>query len=112
MFLGHFFHLLLEGGDVGLQFLIGGLLFGKVAGNDECGRNQFSLVFLLADNKVGLLLGLLGLVLDDQPGLGCSAPAIGGDEVAIVLHGLGPVVHEVLVDVVMVEQGRLGERSE
>ena len=39
-------------------------------------------------------------------------PAVGGDEVGVVLHGFGPVVHQVLVDVVGVEQRCLAERVE
>ena len=39
-------------------------------------------------------------------------PAVGGDEIAVVLHRLGPVVHQVLVDVVGVEQRRVAEGGE
>ncbi len=39
---------------------------------------------------------------------GLGLPAVGGDQVAVVLHGLGPVVHQVLVDVVGVDQRLVG----
>ena len=106
VFLGHFLHLLLERGELGLQLLDGILFVRKVAGDDERGRDEFGLVFLLAEHEVGLGLCLLVLVLDDEPRLGGLAPAVVGDEVAIVLHGLGPVVHQVLIDVVGIEQRR------
>ncbi len=41
VFLGHFFHLLLDGGDFGFQLLDGGLFGGEVAGDDQRGRDQF-----------------------------------------------------------------------
>ena len=59
----------------------------------SCVSGQTSLLFLVFD-------------LTDFAGLRARLPAVGGDEVAIVLHGLGPVVHEVLIDVVGVEQRR------
>ena len=40
VFLGHFLHLLLDGRELGLQLLDGGLLGGEVAGDDERGRDQ------------------------------------------------------------------------
>ena len=45
--------------------------------------------------------------------IGLGLPAVGGDQVAVVLHRLGPVVHQVLVDVVGVDQrlaGVVGEQ--
>ena len=68
--------------------------------------------FFLPTREVGLGLGLAGLVVDDEPGLGGRHPAVGGDEVAVVLHRLGPVVHQVLVDVVGVEQRGVLEAGE
>ena len=58
-----------------------------------------------------LLLALL-VLLDDAVGLGL--PAVGGDQVAVVLHRLGPVVHQVLIDVVGVDErlaGVVGEQA-
>ncbi|MNR49358.1 hypothetical protein D3C85_1687190 [compost metagenome] len=55
---------------------------------------------------------VLVLYLENFTHLSTSLPAVGADQVAVVLHGLGPVVHEVLVDVVIVEQGRFGEGAE
>ncbi|MNC70126.1 hypothetical protein D3C75_1209040 [compost metagenome] len=57
-------------------------------------------------------LVVLILYLEDFTHFSAGLPAVGADQVAIVLHGLGPVVHEVLVDVVIVEQGRFGEGAE
>ena len=52
------------------------------------------------------------LTWTDLARLRARLPAVGGDEVAVVLHGLGPVVHEVLIDVVGIEQRRGLERGE
>ena len=57
-------------------------------------------------------LAVLVLDLTNFARLCARLPAVGGDEVAIVLHGLGPVVHEVLVDVVGIEQRRWPEGGE
>ena len=51
-------------------------------------------------------LAFLVLDLTDLARLGARLPAVGGDEVAVVLHRLGPVVHQVLIDVVGIEQRR------
>ena len=59
-----------------------------------------------------VLLFALFVLLDDAGGFGL--PAVGGDDVAVVLHGLGPVVHEVLIDVVVVDQrlaGIMGQQT-
>ena len=80
------------------------LLLGEVAGDDE------GLGHEVAGPALVLLLALL-VLLDDAVGLGL--PAIGGDQVAVVLHGLGPVVHQVLIDVVVVDErlaGVVGEQ--
>ena len=71
--------------------------------------NQVGLELLLAHGEVGLLLRLLFLVLDDEPGLGGLAPAVADEHIDIVLHRLGPVVHEVLVNVVGIEQPGFAE---
>ena len=59
-------------------------------------------------------MSLVVLVLDlnDLARLRSLHPAVGGDQVGVVLHGLGPVVHQVLVDVVGIEQRRLAEGGE
>ena len=46
------------------------------------------------------------LTSTDLARLRARLPAVAGDEVAVVLHRLGPVVHEVLIDVVGIEQRR------
>ena len=82
----------------------GGLLLGEVAGDDEGLGDQ------VAGPALVLLLALL-VLLDDAVGLGL--PAVGGDQVAVVLHRLRPVVHQVLVDVVGVDErlaGVVGEQ--
>ena len=58
-----------------------------------------------------LLLALL-VFLDDAVGLGL--PALVGDQVAIILHGLGPILHQALIDVVAVNErlaGVVGEEA-
>jgi hypothetical protein len=83
--------------------LRGGLFLGEVAGDDE----------RLGDQVAGpaLVLALALLVgLDDARRH--RHPAVGGDEIGVVLHRLGPVVHQVLVDVVGIEQRRLAERGQ
>ena len=71
----------------------------KVAGDDE------SLGYEIANPALVLLLALF-VGLDDTISL--RLPAVGGDQVAIVLHGLGPVVHHVLIDIVGVDEWLVG----
>jgi hypothetical protein len=52
---------------------------------------------------------MLGL---ERVGLRAHFPSVSGDEVAVVLHGLDPVVHEVLIHVVGIEQRRSPEGGE
>ena len=40
--------------------------------------------------------------------VGLGLPAVGGDQVAVVLHGLAPVVHQVLIDIVGVDERLTG----
>src|SRR5580700_6088092 len=84
-----------ESGGDGFQFggeLVYRRLFLRVvAGNNEGLRDE------VAGPAPVLLLALL-VGLDDAIGLGL--PAIGSDQIAIVLHGFRPVVHQVLVDVI------------
>ena len=110
LFLARFVELLLDAGGVGVQ---GGdriALGGEVAGNEQRGGHEvgleaafalFEIFFLRPDEFV-----LLVFHLNDLARLGASLPARIGDEVAIVLHDFSPVVHEVLIDIVGVEQGR------
>ena len=92
-----------EGGD-------GVPLGGEVAGDEERRGNEVGLEAALALLVVVRLgpdeFAVLVLDLTDLAGLRALLPAVGGDEVAVVLHGLGPVVHQVLIDVVGVEQRR------
>jgi hypothetical protein len=85
--------------------------FGEVARHDQRRRDQVHLVLLAPDGEVGRLLDLLRLVLDHAARLGCFQPAVGGDEVHVVLHHLGPVVHQPLVDVVAAQSGRSAKRA-
>ena len=86
-----------EGFQLGLRGLDGRLLLREVASDDERLGDQVA--------RPPLVLGLALLVrLQDAAGL--RHPAIGGDEVGVVLHRLCPVVHQVLVDVVGIEQRR------
>ena len=87
-----------------VELVDGRLLLGEVAGDDERLGDE------VAGPALVLLLALL-VLLDDAVGLGL--PAVGGDQVAVVLHGLGPVVHQVLIDVVGVDErlaGVVGEQ--
>ena len=77
-----------------LQF---GLFGGKVAGDDIGLGQQVASPALVPG--FSLLVGF-----QDAPGQ--SHPAVGGNQIDVVLHGLGPVVHHVLIDVIGVEQGR------
>ena len=72
---------------LGLQLFDGRLFLGEVAGDDQRLRDQVG---------VGLA-PILPITLD-------GLPAVLHQQVNIVLHRLGPVVHEVLVHVVGVEQ--------
>ena len=80
------------------------------------GGNEVGLEPALALLEVVLLgpdeFAVLVLDLTDFAGLRARLPAVGGDEVAVVLHGLGPVVHEVLIDVVGVDERRGREGGE
>src|SRR5438552_3859548 len=87
-----------SGGTFHLGFQIGdgALLLGEVASNDKG----------LGDEVAGpslVLLFPLFIFLDHAIGFGL--PAIGGDEVPVVLHGCRPVIHEVLIHVVFVDEG-------
>jgi len=42
--------------------------------------------------------------LDFNDQVGLDLPAIGGDQVTVVLHGCNPVVHQVLIDIVLFNQ--------
>ena len=77
---------------------------GEVAGDEQCG-DQVGLEAALALLEVAARWPFLSCLPDDR-GAGARLPAGIGDEVAIVLHGLGPVVHEVLIDIVGIEQRR------
>ena len=64
-------------------------------GNDE------SLWYEVAGPALVFFFALL--VFFDHAG-GFGFPAIGGDEVTVVLHGASPVVHEVLIYVIFVDE--------
>ena len=90
------------GGDafqLGRELVDGLLLLGEVARDDERLGHE------VAGPAFVLLLALL-VLLDDAVGLGL--PAVGGDEIAVVLHRLRPVVQEVLIDVVFVDERLVG----
>ncbi len=110
MFLALFVELLLDAGEFGFEGGDGIALGGEVAGDEQGGGNEVGLeaafaffeVFLLGPDEFAFLV----FDLTDFAGLRARLPPGIGDEVAIVLHGLGPVVHEVLIDIVGVEQRR------
>ena len=104
MLFGQLFKLLFDRGKLRFQHIDGGLLFRVVAGDDQRGRYQFGNVFMLAQNEIRLGFCLFGLVFNDQLRLRGDAPAVGGDEISVVLHRRFPVVHQMLIDVVGIQQ--------
>ena len=110
LFLAGFVELLLNAGEFGFERGDCILLDGKVAGDEQRGGDEVGLEAALALFKV-FLLGPDEFVffvfhLHDLARLRTRLPAGIGDEVAIVLHGLGPVIHEVLIDIVGIEERR------
>ena len=101
---------LLDGRDFGFQLLDGSLLGGEVAGDDQRGGISSALYFCLPTVKSGFSLVFLSLSSTMSRGLAASRQPSLDDHVKIVLHGLGPVVHEVLIDIVGVEQLALSGR--
>ena len=69
----------------------------------------------VGDEVAGPALVLLpALFVRNEDAGGLGDPAVGGDQVAIVLHGLRPVCHQVLIDVVGVDErfaGVVGEQA-
>ena len=108
--------LLLDGGEFGFDDGDSIPLGSKVASIEKGGRDEVGLEAALAlleivrfgpDEFVLFVLHLANLAR-----LRARLPPFGRDQVAIVLHGLGPVVHEVLVDVISVQQRRRLECGE
>ena len=97
-------------GELGFERFDGIPLGGEVAGDEKRRGDEVGLEAPLALLEVVRLrpdeLAVLVLDLTDLARLRARLPAVGGDQVAVVLHGLGPVVHEVLIDVVGIEQRR------
>ena len=94
--------------QLGRKLVDGFLLLGKVAGNDEGFGDKITrpaLVYFFDDFAF-----LVFSLLCDSAGR-CD-PAIGGDEVAVILHGLGPIIHEVLIDVIVVDKRLVGVMGE
>ena len=104
LFLPRFIELLLQRGEFGLTSGDGITLGGKVAGDEQGGRDEVGLEAALALLEVFLLgpdeFVLLVFDLTDFAGQRAHLPTSIGDEVAVVLHGLGPVVHKVLIDII------------
>ena len=88
----------------GLEFRLRGvdgrLLFGEVARDDEGLGNQLAGPALIL--RFAFLVGF-------EDARGRRYPAVGRDQVGVVLHGLRPIIHQALVDVVGVKQRRLAE---
>lgn len=70
----------------------------------RAGGIGFGLVFAAANGEVWPRLGLPRLVFDDQLRRRSFDPADFCDAIGIVLHRLGRVVHQVLIDVIGIEQ--------
>ena len=75
----------------------------------SAGGIRSALYFCLPTVKSGFSFVFLSLSSTMSRGLAASRQPSLGDQVDVVLHGLGPVVHEVLVHVVGVEQRGLLE---
>jgi hypothetical protein len=94
-----FFLKLGEFGDEDFQFALlsadGFLLGGKVAVNDKMLGNEVASPTLI--NFITLLVGL-------NDSISLRLPAVGGDQITVVLHCLSPVIHQVLVNVVFINQ--------
>lgn len=107
-----FFEVFLDGAGGlvggGGELVDSGLCVGEVAGDDQRRRDEVRLVFggaaPGADDQVGGFGEFTVLVLDGLAGSGGREPAVGQDQVDVVVHDLVPVGHELFVDVVFVEQ--------
>ena len=114
--LAHLVELLFERGELVVERLDGIALGSEVAGDENRRGNEVRLEAPLALQVVVRLgpgeLVVLVLDLNDLARLRALHPAVGGDQVGVVLHRLGPVVHQVLIDVVGVDQRRWPECGE
>ena len=108
LFLAGFVELLFDAGEFGFTGGDGIALGGEGAGDEQGGRDEVGLEAALALFKIFLFgpdeFVLFVFHLNDLPRFGACDPPRIGDQVAIVLHGLRPVVHEVLIDVVGIEE--------
>ncbi|KAF5035100.1 hypothetical protein DSECCO2_589140 [anaerobic digester metagenome] len=93
----------------GSEVVDGRLLSGEVAADDQGRRDQVHLILPPTDDQIRRLLDLLLLILDDPAGLRPCDPPLGGDEIDVVLHPPGPVIHQALVGVVLIQQWQAGE---
>ncbi len=104
MFLHQLLQRLPDGGSIGFESLDLRLFLCKITGHQQGRGQQLRLVLAFAHVEVGFVLGLLALLLDEQLRLRRCTPAVGHDQIHIVLHELAPLIHEVLVHVVRVKQ--------
>src|SRR5690554_704736 len=91
--------------QLGLQAVDLGLLFGKVAGDDQGGRDQVGLVLGFGDHQIGLLLEFLPLFGHQFAQYPARLPALLHQQVDVVLQAVGPVVHQDLINIVAIQQG-------
>lgn len=105
-----FVELLLDAGEFGFEGGDAIPLGGAIAGDEKGGRDEVGLEAAPALLEVMRLgpdeFAFLVFDLTDFAGLRTRLPPGIGDEVAIVLHGSVPVVHQVLIGGVGVEQRR------
>ena len=108
--------MLLDGDKFGFEGSNGIALGSKVPVNEQSRRDEVRFETALAPLEIVRFgpheLLLFVLHLEDLARLRARLPAFGGDEVAIVLHGLGPVVHQVLIEIVGIEKRRSPVRGE
>ena len=82
------------------SYLVNGCLFpGKVAADNHLFRDEVT-------GPASVFLPAFLVPLDYASGF--SLPALGGDIVAVVLHGLRPVVHQALIDVIIINKRLAG----
>ena len=102
------------GGILGCDFKLfqRRLLLCKVPGDDERWRDQFGLQLFFTDRQIRLFGELAFTVPHEFADLPRSGPAVLREHMNVVLHDLGPIGHEMLIDGIVVDESDLGEAEE
>ncbi len=85
------------------------LLRSEVASDDQRRRHQIHLVLFPSDDEVRRLADFLLLVINSNTRLHGLKPAVCANQIHVVLHRLGPIIHQALIYVVPIEQSQGGE---